>query len=121
VDLGIASRTALVHGAGGGLGGAIADTLAAEGVAVSVADLRGEAAEATAARVRKSGGRAFALEWDLGDLAAIDPNVARIEGALGPVDILVNNTGGPRRPPYSASTLRPGRRTSDPWCCPWSP
>jgi 4-hydroxy-tetrahydrodipicolinate synthase len=44
---------------------------------------------------RDGAGPLRALEWDVGDLATIDPNVARIEGALGPVDILMNNTGVP--------------------------
>jgi 3-oxoacyl-[acyl-carrier protein] reductase len=105
MELGIAGRTALVHGAGGGLGGAIATALAAEGAAVAVADLRGDAAAATAARIRDSGGRAISLAWDLADLAAIEPNVARVEEDFGPVDILVNNTGGP--PPTAVLGVGP--------------
>ncbi|WP_158852670.1 SDR family NAD(P)-dependent oxidoreductase [Saccharothrix deserti] len=95
MDLGITGRVALVHGAGGGLGGAAAQRLAAEGAVIAVADVRGEAAEVTADRIRGAGGRALALEWDLGDLSVIDANATRIEDVLGPVDILVNNTGGP--------------------------
>lgn len=106
MDLGIAGRTALVHGAGGGLGGAIARALAAEGAVVAVADLRGDAAEATATRIREAGGRAMSLAWDLADLAAIEPNVARVEEELGGVDILVNNTGGP--PPTAVLGVDPG-------------
>ncbi|OUC93088.1 SDR family oxidoreductase [Streptosporangium minutum] len=103
MDLGIAGRVALVHGAGGGLGVAVARLLAAEGAALAVGDLRGDAAEATADQIRDAGGRALALTWDLSDLEAVGPNVARIEEALGPVDILVNNTGGP--PPTPALGL----------------
>ncbi|GAA3245611.1 SDR family oxidoreductase [Nonomuraea helvata] len=99
MDLGIAGRVALVHGAGGGLGGAVARKLAVEGAVLAVADLRGDAAEATAGEIRDAGGRALALAWDLGDLEAVETNVARIENELGPVDMLVNNTGGP--PPTS--------------------
>lgn len=95
VDLGITGRVALVHGAGGGLGGAAARMLAAEGVVLAVADIQGEAAESTARQIRESGGRALALAWDLGNLQAVETNVARVEDELGPVDILVNNTGGP--------------------------
>jgi 3-oxoacyl-[acyl-carrier protein] reductase len=95
MDLGIADRVALVHGAGGGLGGAVARRLAAEGAVVVVADVRADAAERTVAAIRDEGGRALPFAWDLGDLSAIDANVTRIEAELGPVDILVNNTGGP--------------------------
>jgi 3-oxoacyl-[acyl-carrier protein] reductase len=105
MELGIAGRTALVHGAGGGLGSAIATALAAEGVAVAVADIRGEAAEATVARIHDAGGTAIALAWDLADLSAIEPNVARIEDELSAVDILVNNTGGP--PPTTVLGVDP--------------
>lgn len=97
MELGITDRVALVHGGGGGLGGAVARRLAAEGAVVAVADVRGDAAEKTAAEI---GGRAIALEWDLGDVTAVAANVAQIERELGPVDILVNNTGGP--PPSPA-------------------
>ena len=95
MDLGVAGRVALVHGAGGGLGGAIARRLATEGALLAVADIRGQAAEATAGHIRDAGGHAIALEWDLADLAAIEPSIATIEKTLGPVDILVNNSGGP--------------------------
>lgn len=96
MDLGIRGKTALVLGAGGGLGGAIAQALAREGVKVALGDIDLAAAEATATVIRAQGGVALALEWDLGDLAVIEPNVARIEAELGDVDILVNNTGGPK-------------------------
>ncbi|WP_037321417.1 SDR family oxidoreductase [Amycolatopsis orientalis] len=95
MDLGITDRVALVHGAGGGLGGAAARRLAAEGAVVAVADVRADAAERTAEAIRDGGGRALSLAWDLGDLSVIDANVTRVEAELGPVDILVNNTGGP--------------------------
>ncbi|MCW2796159.1 SDR family oxidoreductase [Nocardioides sp.] len=107
MDLGIAGRTALVHGAGGGLGGAIAAALANEGAAVAVADLRGDAAEATAQRIRDAGGRAFPLAWDLGDLRVTDANISQIEQELGSVDILVNNTGGP--PPTAVLGVDPAQ------------
>ena len=100
MDLGIKDRTALVLGAGGGLGGAIAAALAAEGARVAVADVSREALDGTAQALRRAGAHVLEVPWDLADLDAIDGNVARIEQALGPVDILVNNTGGP--PPTPA-------------------
>jgi 3-oxoacyl-[acyl-carrier protein] reductase len=95
MDLGLKGKTALVLGAGGGLGSAIARTLAAEGGKVAVADINKEAAEKTVADILASGGSAVALSWDLGDLAVIEPNLSLIEKQLGSVDILVNITGGP--------------------------
>jgi 3-oxoacyl-[acyl-carrier protein] reductase len=105
MELGIKGRTALVLGAGGGLGSAIARTLAREGAKVAVADLDANAAEATVTAIKGAGGRAIAIAWDLGNLGVIDANVKRVEDELGPVDILVNNTGGP--PPTPASGQDP--------------
>jgi len=101
MDLGISGKTALVLGAGGGLGGAISQALAREGAKVALADINAAALERTTEAIRSAGGAVEALSWDLGDLSVIDANVTRIEQALGPVDILVNNTGGP--PPTPAS------------------
>jgi 3-oxoacyl-[acyl-carrier protein] reductase len=95
VDLGISGRNALVLGAGGGLGGAIAQALAAEGAGIAAADIDLLAAQRTAKAARDAGVKALALEWDLADLGVIDARVSEIEQDLGPVDILINNTGGP--------------------------
>ena len=102
MDFGLNGKTALVLGGGGGLGRAIAKTLAAEGAKVAAADISSEAASATQAAI---GGKSLALEWDLADLAKIDAHVSKIEAELGPVDILVNNTGGP--PPTPAAGQDP--------------
>ena len=101
MDLGLKGACALVMGAGGGLGGAIAAALAAEQAKVVVADIDPDAAERTVERIKIAGGTAMALKWDLADLGAIAGNVEAIEKAYGPVDVLVNNTGGP--PPTPAS------------------
>lgn len=100
MDLGIAGKTALVLGGGGGLGGAIAAALAREGVKVAVADLDLDAAKRTCERLEKQGHRALPVEWNLARLEDIDGHIQRIEAELGAVDILVNNTGGP--PPTTA-------------------
>lgn len=104
MDLGLSGRTALVLGAGGGLGGAIARTLAREGARVALADIDLAAANTVAEQITKAGGRAVALAWDLGDLSVIDANIARVESELGPVDVLVNNTGGPPPTPVSGQS-----------------
>lgn len=101
MDLGIAGRTALVLGASGGIGGAIAVRLAHEGVNVAAAGRNAEALAGTVARVEATGAKGLPLIWDLGDLDRVDPSVAEVEHTLGPIDILVNNTGGP--PPTPAA------------------
>ncbi|ACS60482.1 short-chain dehydrogenase/reductase SDR (plasmid) [Rhizobium leguminosarum bv. trifolii WSM1325] len=102
MDLGLKGKTALVLGAGGGLGGAIAKTLAVEGARIAVADIDREAADKTVADIRTAGGLAMALQWDLAELGVIEPNLAAIDEQLGSVDILVNITGGP--PPTLVSS-----------------
>ncbi|TCT03575.1 SDR family oxidoreductase [Aquabacter spiritensis] len=105
MDLGLKGKVALVLGAGGGLGGAIAQTLAREGAKVALGDIDATAVERTAAAIVAAGGEALALQWDLADLSIIEPRFAAIEAALGPVDVLVNNTGGP--PPTPAGGQAP--------------
>ncbi|MGY4350441.1 3-oxoacyl-[acyl-carrier protein] reductase [Bradyrhizobium sp. GM7.3] len=99
MDLGLTGKTALVLGAGGGLGSAMAAGLAREGAHVAAADLDVGAAEVTARTVREAGRDGLALGWDLADLDAIDRHVRRIEHELGDIDILINNSGGPAPSP----------------------
>jgi 3-oxoacyl-[acyl-carrier protein] reductase len=101
MDLGIAGRTALVLGAGGGLGRAIARTLAREGAKVALADIDEKALATTAADLSALGAPHLARRWDIGRLDEADGHLAAIGETLGPVDILVNNTGGP--PPSLAA------------------
>lgn len=101
MDLGISGKIALVTASSGGLGAAIAKALAAEGVKVAITGTRADKLEATAAAIRAAGGTVLPLVWDIGDLTLIEPSIAKVEEALGPIDILVNNTGGP--PPTSAA------------------
>jgi 2-hydroxycyclohexanecarboxyl-CoA dehydrogenase len=86
--------TAMVTGAGRGIGEAIAEALAAGGAAVAVCDLDGESAVKTAGGlIERHGGRAVGLPVDIADSAAVRAAAARAESELGPVDILVNNAG----------------------------
>jgi 3-oxoacyl-[acyl-carrier protein] reductase len=100
MDLGLKNKTALVLAGGGGLGRAIAKGLAAEGAKVAVAGIGAKSVAATEAALAAIGAKSLGLLWDLSDLAQIDGHVSKIESDLGPVDILVNNTGGP--PPTTA-------------------
>lgn len=111
MDLGISGRTALVLGASGGLGSAIAERLAREGVNVAAAGRSADALAATAARVAAAGVKALPVVWDLADLERIEPTAAEVERALGPVDILVNNTGGPPPTPVAGQDAATWRRS----------
>ena len=101
MDLGLSGKVALVFGAGGGLGSAIARALGSEGANVVLADINAEAAESVAADIRGNNKHAMALQWDLNELSSIDGHISQIEKELGPVDILVNNTGGPPPTPVA--------------------
>ncbi len=70
LKLTIKGKTVLLLGAGGGLGGAIAASLAREGVKVALSDINMEAAEQKASAIRAEGDAAIVLEWDLGKLSA---------------------------------------------------
>lgn len=105
MDLGIKGKTALVFGAGGGLGGAIAHTLAAEGAFVYAADIDKDAANRVVDEIVAAGGEAQTLVWDIADLALIETNMSAIEAARGGIDILINNTGGPPPTPVSGQSI----------------
>jgi len=105
VDLGLQKKTALVLGGGGGLGRAICKVLASEGANVAIADIQPDAIAGTQEALATAVGKTIGLVWDLADLTQIDAHVSRIEAELGPVDVLVNITGGP--PPTPASGQDP--------------
>ncbi|MFI1732196.1 SDR family NAD(P)-dependent oxidoreductase [Streptomyces acidicola] len=90
---GLEGRGVVVTGAASGIGRATALRFAEEGAKVLVADLNREGAEATVEDIEKSGGVALAVVGDLSDQAVVDTVVGRAVGALGGVDVLVNNAG----------------------------
>jgi 2,3-dihydroxy-2,3-dihydro-p-cumate dehydrogenase len=90
-----AERTAIVTGAGVGIGKAIAARLADEGVRLLIADLDPELIEKTAAGLARSGAQApLVHSGDLSERANADAMIAACQDAYGRVDILVNNAGG---------------------------
>src|SRR5271156_6449691 len=105
MDLGLQGKTALVLAGGGGLGRAIAKSLAREGARLAVAGIGADSIDGTLAELTQVDGKNIGLVWDLADLARIEENVSHVEKELGPVDILVNNTGGP--PPTTAAGQDP--------------
>jgi len=88
-----AGKVAIVTGAGRGMGKATALTLAREGAAVVVNDLRSEWAEAVAQEIGAGGGRAMAYAADVADEAQVQAMVGATVERFGTVDILVNNAG----------------------------
>jgi len=89
-------RTAIVTGAGGGLGRAHAIALAAAGASVVVNDIRREAAEEVAAGIRDSGGRAIANSDDIATMAGAQTIVDSAACEFGDLQVLVNNAGNLR-------------------------
>src|SRR5437762_8496761 len=89
----VAGKVAFVAGAGGGIGGAAAETLAREGAAVFCTDRDGSAAEETAARIRAAGGRAAASALDVCDRGPIDRAVAAVVREFGRLDIVLESAG----------------------------
>ena len=91
---GLKGKTAIVTGAGSGIGRAIALRLAAEGVTVGVFDIRADAADSTAREIREAGGTAHTAACDIADYGAVVKAVESFEAASGRgTDILVNNAG----------------------------
>ncbi len=86
----LTGKTALVTGASGGLGGAIARALHAQGATVMLSGTRREALEALAAGL---GARVHVETCDLSDAASVEKLVPAAEKAMGQLDILVNNAG----------------------------
>ena len=87
MDLGLRDRVALVTGGSRGIGRAIAEELAAEGASVAISSREPSAA------ARELG--VLGVPWDSGDLDAVPSLVSSVESSLGPIDVVVCNTGGP--------------------------
>ena len=86
----LTGKTALVTGASGGLGGAIARALHAQGATVALSGTRREALETLAGEL---GSRVHVTPCDLSDTSAVEALVPAAETAMGSLDILVNNAG----------------------------
>ena len=90
----LTGRSALVTGAAGGIGSAVAAALARAGAAVLVSDLDPAAAEVVAKRLVADGGKADSIALDVRDRASVDAAAERAAGlADGTLHILVNNAG----------------------------
>jgi 3-oxoacyl-[acyl-carrier protein] reductase len=95
VDLGIADRVAVVSGGSRGIGRAVAELLAAEGVRVVVAARGAEAVGEVVETIRKNGGVAHGVAADMTVAEEIERVVAQARERFGPPDIAVSNVHGP--------------------------
>jgi len=86
----LSGKSALVTGASGGIGGAIAKALHDAGAAVTLSGTREDALQALASTL---GDRAFVVPANLSDTASLDSLIGKAEDAMGAIDILVNNAG----------------------------
>ncbi len=92
-SLDLSGRVALVTGASGGLGAQFARTLSRAGAAVVLASRRMDKLKALRASIEAEGGAAHVVALDVTDHASIKSAVAHAETEVGPIDILVNNSG----------------------------
>ena len=86
----LTGKFALVTGATGGIGGAIAEALHARGATVALSGTREAVLQELAGKL---GSRAHVVPCNLADAAAVDGLIGKAEAAMGQVDILVNNAG----------------------------
>ena len=105
MDLQIKGKTAIVLGASKGIGRGIAEALAAEGVSVAIVARTQDTIDRTVAEIKARHQSAIGFAADLADWASIERAVNAARQQLGPIDILVNNSGGP--PPSGVSGVKP--------------
>ncbi|UVC06810.1 SDR family oxidoreductase [Rhizobium sp. TH2] len=90
-------KIAIVTGAGGGIGSAIAKRLASDGAFVVVSDMNGDSASTVVAEIEASGGQATAIVADIANGEPCRELIAKVIEQKGRVDILANNAGINRR------------------------
>ena len=102
MDLGLRGKVALVTGASAGIGEAVAQALAAEGVRLAVAARRRDLLDEVAARARAGGAlEARAFTVDQSSAESIAQLCTDVEAQCGPIEILIVNGGGPRPGTFS--------------------
>jgi 3-oxoacyl-[acyl-carrier protein] reductase len=104
MDLGLQGKVALVAGASRGLGRAIAEGLAAEGVRLALCARSSDAIGAIAASMSASGHEALGMAADVSRIEDVDRTVRQAVDRYGRIDILVTNAGGPPSGPAAGLT-----------------
>jgi 2-hydroxycyclohexanecarboxyl-CoA dehydrogenase len=100
----LTGKTAIVTGGARGIGKGISMALARQGAHVVIADLLMDAAQETAAEIRKTGVNALAVQTDIADLGSVKSMVEKVKTEFGKIDILVNNAGWDRMKPFLKTT-----------------
>ena len=86
-------KSALITGAGSGIGKSIAEAFAREGASVAIADLNLEAAQAVSKQINSAGGRATPTQMDVANEDQVNAGFEQVVRDFGGVDVLVNNAG----------------------------
>jgi 3-oxoacyl-[acyl-carrier protein] reductase len=105
MDLQLKGKTALILGGSKGIGKGIADALAAEGVAVALMARTQDTLDGAVADLKSRGARAIGVVADLANWPSVEKAVKSAREQLGPIDILINNSGGP--PPSGVVGVSP--------------
>jgi len=86
-------KSAVITGAGSGIGKAIAETFAREGASVAIADLNFSAAQAVSKQINSAGGRAIPIQMDVANEDQVNAGMEQVVQNFGGVDVLVSNAG----------------------------
>ena len=103
--LGVKDWVAVVTGAGGGMGRAIAEAFASQGACVALLDYNQQSCKSAAQAVTQFGGRAIGIRCDISKPESVQEAGSRVAAELGPCRVLVNNAGVLRPGPLDTLTI----------------